>query len=45
MIKDWGGKPDKKSINKKCLKLNKEMWKENQKIVKSIIMKRGFIIG
>ena len=31
---DWGRKPDKESIDEKPLKLDKEIWEENQKIIK-----------
>ena len=32
-MEDWGGKPDKRSINEKLPKLVKKMWEEKQKIV------------
>ena len=33
VMEDWGGKPDKKSIDKKLLELNEEIWEKNQKII------------
>ena len=34
-MRDWERKPDKKFIDKKPLKLDKEIWEENRKIGKS----------
>ena len=38
-MRDWGRKPDKKSIDKKPLELDEEMWEGNQKIIKDIIVR------
>ena len=36
---DWGGKPDKRSIDEKPPELDEEMWEENRKIIKVIVMR------
>ena len=35
-MEDWGGKPDKGSIDEKLLEFNKVIWKKNQKIINII---------
>ena len=36
---DWGGKPDKGSIDEKPPELDEEMWEENQKIIDIVVEK------
>ena len=44
MTGDWGGKPDKRSIDEKSPELNEEMWEENRKIM-NIVDKKTFQPG
>ena len=41
---DWGGKPNKRSIDKKPPELDEKMWEENQKII-DIVNKKTFQPG
>ena len=41
---DWGGKPDKGSIDEKPPELDEKMWEENQKII-DIVNKKTFQPG
>ena len=43
-MENWGGKPDKRLINKKSLKLDEEMWEKNQKTI-DIVNKKTFQPG
>ena len=36
---DWRGKPDKRSIDEKPPELDEEMWEENRKIIKGIVVR------